>query len=137
MAESNDLDENNVRVNLLIGCTGSVASVKIPVIIQKLLDTSLKVDLWFNFVRLQAKPATVCGTVGQSCVHAFVAFQVNIKLVCTEHALHFFDHTKLPPEVPVHRDQEEWQVGRYHSPPLASFPMVIRGDHRKLLASIS
>ena len=34
---------NPQKCNVLIGCTGSVASVKIPVIVQKLLESEIKV----------------------------------------------------------------------------------------------
>lgn len=60
---------------ILVGCTGSVASIKIPLLVQELqsLDD-----------------------------------QIEIKIVATDHALHFFDRATL--SVPVLTDQNEWEM---------------------------
>ncbi|XP_048774255.1 phosphopantothenoylcysteine decarboxylase-like [Ostrea edulis] len=60
---------------ILVGCTGSVASIKIPLLIQELQCFNNKVD---------------------------------IKVVATEHALHFFDKASL--QVPVLTDKDEWEI---------------------------
>lgn len=60
---------------ILVGCTGSVASIKIPLLVQELqnLDDT-----------------------------------VEIKIVATDHALHFFDRDTL--SVPVLTDKNEWEM---------------------------
>lgn len=60
---------------ILVGCTGSVASIKIPLLVQELqnLDDT-----------------------------------VEIKIMATDHALHFFDRDTL--SVPVLTDKNEWEV---------------------------
>lgn len=61
--------------NILIGCTGSVATIKLPLLIEKL--------------RAQ-KP------------------DVEIKVIVTQHAEHFFSISDIPPDVPILRDADEW-----------------------------
>lgn len=69
--------------NVLIGCTGSVASVKVPILVQELMN---------------------------------IDDQLEIKVVTTENALHFFDHTCL--QVPVLRDADEWQAWKTMKDPV-------------------
>lgn len=48
-----------------------------------------------------------------SLINVDVSFQVRVKVVSTEHALHFFDHKEIPSEAPLYRDCDEWQVGGF------------------------
>ncbi|KAI9141508.1 flavoprotein [Paraphysoderma sedebokerense] len=75
-------DTNTKEFNILLGCTGSVASIKIPVI----------VDLIFT---------------------TFKDIKVNVKVVATEKALHFFDKTAdvlKNNNVDVLTDTDEWEL---------------------------
>ncbi|XP_075907972.1 phosphopantothenoylcysteine decarboxylase-like isoform X2 [Petromyzon marinus] len=63
------------RPRVLLGATGSVASVKLPLLVARLL----------------ALPQ-----------------QPEVRVVCTEHAKHFFAPESLP--VPVYSDADEWQT---------------------------
>ncbi|XP_055857142.1 phosphopantothenoylcysteine decarboxylase [Episyrphus balteatus] len=61
--------------NIIIGCTGSVATIKLPVLIKKLLQSD------------------------QS---------LQIKIIVTKNAKHFFDENEIPPEVSILSDEDEW-----------------------------
>lgn len=83
-------DTNTKEFNILLGCTGSVASIKIPVI----------VDLIFT---------------------TFKDIKVNVKVVATEKALHFFDRTAdvlKNNNVDVLTDTDEWEMWRKMSDPV-------------------
>ncbi|XP_046348323.2 phosphopantothenoylcysteine decarboxylase-like [Haliotis rufescens] len=60
--------------NVLVACTGSVASIKIPKLIEHLTNSHTKIE---------------------------------VKLVTTQNATHFFNPEELP--VKVHKDAEEWE----------------------------
>ncbi|XP_055600183.1 phosphopantothenoylcysteine decarboxylase [Uranotaenia lowii] len=62
--------------NVLIGCTGSVATIKLPVLIEKLKEARSDLD---------------------------------IKVIVTEHALHFFKAEDILKEVQIYRDKDEWE----------------------------
>lgn len=64
------------KKNILIGCTGSVATIKLPILAEKLLNLS--------------------------------GFEVDVHVMVTEHARHFFSQTDLPGTVTMHTDHEEW-----------------------------
>ncbi|KAL3186509.1 hypothetical protein MRX96_027544 [Rhipicephalus microplus] len=76
-------------LNVLIGCTGSVASVKIPLLVQQLLAQ-----------RLQGYAS------------------VDLKVVATNRALHFFDRLMIPRSVPLLVDEDEWSTWRKMSDPV-------------------
>ncbi|XP_062563223.1 phosphopantothenoylcysteine decarboxylase [Armigeres subalbatus] len=61
--------------NILIGCTGSVATIKLPLLIQKLRDS---------------------------------VPDIQIKVIVTHHAEHFFSASDIPEDVPIQRDADEW-----------------------------
>nr|XP_029731500.1 phosphopantothenoylcysteine decarboxylase [Aedes albopictus] len=61
--------------NILIGCTGSVATIKLPLLIQRLRDSNPN---------------------------------LNIKIIVTEHAQHFFATSDIPANVAIYRDADEW-----------------------------
>ncbi|KAJ3410433.1 hypothetical protein HDV05_003795 [Chytridiales sp. JEL 0842] len=72
------INQNKPPINLLIGATGSVASLKIPLLVQLL----------------------------QSAFHS----EINIKVIPTQKALHFFDPKELPTEVELLTDEDEWKI---------------------------
>ena len=69
-----------MSINVLLGATASVAAIKIPELLKKLQE---QLHLVF--------PHKEC----------------NIRLVPTEHSLHFFDPASVT--VPILRDQDEWK----------------------------
>ena len=68
-----------MSINILVAATGSVAALKIPEILQQLTEN----------IRL-----------------VFPQRECNIKLVPTEHSMHFFDTSIVT--VPILRDHDEW-----------------------------
>lgn len=67
--------------NILICCTGSVATIKLPVLIEALQDSYLSKKSNFE-----------------------------IKVVMTENSCHFCDISQLPHGVEVYRDKDEWSA---------------------------
>ena len=65
---------------ILLCCTGSVASVKVPALTRALL------------------------TAMPDCV---------VRIVASQHALHFFKRADLPPECTLYCDNDEWTVRAY------------------------
>ncbi|CAB3253034.1 unnamed protein product [Arctia plantaginis] len=74
---------------IVIAASGSVAAMKIPILIKSLLEPSDK----RNYV-----------------------FEVH--LVVTEHANHFFKMTDLPTDVKVYDDALEWQAWQQRGDPV-------------------
>lgn len=73
--------------NILVGCSGSVASLKVPVLVEKL----------------------------QGLAHPRGA-KINVKVVATQHALHFFDTSSV--DAPVLCDSDEWEMWKTRSDPV-------------------
>ena len=67
-------------VNILIGCTGSVATIKLPLLIKSLLE--LQPDCFNN---------------------------LHIAVITTEHAKEFFNVHDIPNSVTVYDDSTEWK----------------------------
>lgn len=68
-------------VKILIGCTGSVATIKLPVLVNTLLE--------------------------QTEVQKSV---IEIIVIATERAKHFFSKTDLPKSVQLYTDEDEWKA---------------------------
>ncbi|XP_065830101.1 phosphopantothenoylcysteine decarboxylase-like [Oscarella lobularis] len=76
--------DSRTSPRVLLGCTGSVASIKVPDLCQKL-----------------------------------VAIGTDVRVIATEHAVHFFDPSSLDPSVRLYRDADEWTTwNRMHDPVL-------------------
>lgn len=72
--------------NILIGCTGSVASIKLPVLVEKLLQLA--------------------------------EFEVDVRVIVTKHAQHFFTRAELPDSIVLHTDQDEWTSWQQRGDPV-------------------
>jgi len=72
-------------VNILVGCTGSVATIKLP-------------NLLENLFRL--------------------AGQINVRVVVTEHAKHFFNDKDIPMDAQLFIDSDEWAVWNKRGDPV-------------------
>lgn len=73
--------------NILLGCTGSVASLKIPLLAEKLVK-----------------------------VQHIAGRSIKVKVVATEHALHFFEAPSM--NVPLLRDADEWDMWKSRVDPV-------------------
>ncbi|KAL4707224.1 hypothetical protein ACJJTC_008211 [Scirpophaga incertulas] len=85
---------------LLIAATGSVAALKIPLLINSVFESSARDDL--------------------------PTFEV--RLIVTEHAKHFFDVTGLSPEVIVYDDKSEWEAWNDRGDPVLHIEIVKWAD---------
>uniref|UniRef100_A0A182N9P8 Phosphopantothenoylcysteine decarboxylase n=1 Tax=Anopheles dirus TaxID=7168 RepID=A0A182N9P8_9DIPT len=74
------------KKNILIGCTGSVATIKLPLLVEKLRQLA--------------------------------DFELEVQVIVTEHARHFFSPDELPSTVTVHTDQDEWSSWQKRGDPV-------------------
>ena len=81
------------KKNILIGCTGSVAALKIPLLVNKLLEIK----------------------------------KVNIKIVTTRHALHFFKKKDVG-NVDVLTDDNEWKSWKNRGDPVLHIELTKWAD---------
>lgn len=78
------------RCHILLACTGSVASIKIPLLIRQLLDHSEALNL-----------------------------PLEIRLLPTEHSMHFFDLEEVKSmDIKVFRDADEWTTWKKRDDPV-------------------
>lgn len=75
--------------NILIGVTGSVATIKLPLLCQQL--------------KLRATQT------GMGC---------DIKVITTSRAQHFFDAAALPTAIQTHTDADEWEAWKQRGDPV-------------------
>ncbi|XP_013411463.1 phosphopantothenoylcysteine decarboxylase-like [Lingula anatina] len=83
------MDRGN-PLHILVGCTGSVASIKIPKLVTGLKSLQANVDK-------------------KTC-------EVSVEVVATDHACHFFNPNEV--DVKVHRDADEWRWQKRGDPVL-------------------
>ncbi|XP_059052152.1 phosphopantothenoylcysteine decarboxylase [Achroia grisella] len=81
--------ENN-PYKLLIAATGSVAALKIPILVNNLLELNT----------------------------SETPYHFEVRLIVTEHAKHFFDAAELPPKVIMFDDNSEWQAWNQRGDPV-------------------
>ncbi|CAK1580606.1 unnamed protein product [Parnassius mnemosyne] len=74
---------------LLIGATGSVAALKIPLLLESLIK-----------------------------LNGIHQYKFEISIVVTEHAKHFFNSSELPPGVTVYDDATEWNSWKQRGDPV-------------------
>lgn len=79
------------KFHLLIGCTGSVASIKIPEII-----TNINLEIKKSCKQYEDK--------------------ISIKIIATENALKFFDEEEI--DCPVYTDNDEWTTWKNRGDPI-------------------
>ncbi|CAH0715301.1 unnamed protein product, partial [Brenthis ino] len=75
---------------VLIGVTGSVATIKLPVLIKSLLDSNLS--------------------------NQKIIFEIST--ICTEHSKHFFRKDDLPPKISLYDDASEWDSWKNRGDPV-------------------
>ncbi|XP_055625629.1 phosphopantothenoylcysteine decarboxylase [Toxorhynchites rutilus septentrionalis] len=76
---------NMSKRNILIGCTGSVATIKLPLLIAELRNSG---------------------------------WDIEIQVIVTQHADHFFSAEDIPPGVTIHRDEDEWNSWKGRGDPV-------------------
>ncbi|KAJ9586199.1 hypothetical protein L9F63_020157 [Diploptera punctata] len=65
--------------HVLIGCTGSVATIKLPLLLNKIFEKENDLP-----------------------------WKIKVKIVVSEHAKHFYTVSDVPTNVPIYCDQDEW-----------------------------
>lgn len=75
--------------NILIGCTGSVATIKLTILCDQLKLRALSAGL-----------------------------EIDIKVITTEHAKHFFDPKDLAEDITVYSDEQEWAAWKQRGDPV-------------------
>ncbi|XP_047991927.1 phosphopantothenoylcysteine decarboxylase [Leguminivora glycinivorella] len=82
------MDKNVYKV--LVAATGSVAALKIPILVKTLLELNKNES----------------------------RYQFEIRLIVTEHAKHFFSTSELPSGVVIFDDNSEWQAWKQRGDPV-------------------
>jgi len=91
--------KNIKNFNILLGCTGSVATIKLPVIIQTLKEKQSTEELQFD-----------------------------IKVIITENAKHFVDISQLHSDVPILTDTDEWNAWKKRGDPVLHIDLTKWAD---------
>lgn len=92
MANMRDVHVPPRRV--LVGCTGSVATIKLPSLLSHLLSNP----------------------------------DIEVKVVVTDRACHFFSHKDVPEKVKVYSDDNEWNMWSARGDPVLHIDLVKWGD---------
>ncbi|KAG4065326.1 hypothetical protein HA402_012768 [Bradysia odoriphaga] len=87
------------KFNILLGCTGSVATIKLPVLIQTLLERQSTEELQFD-----------------------------IKIILTDSAKHFVDMEKISPDMPILTDTDEWNAWKGRGDPVLHIDLTKWAD---------
>ena len=98
---------------MLVGATGSVASIKIPLLVQRLLDSGVRPLLLLPSLGplSHARPALARPQLTASPPSLRrPAMQADVEVVRTGPAGHFFKDADLSQGVRVHTDAHEWEV---------------------------
>lgn len=95
MSSKSEKTENpEPKKNILIGCTGSVATIKLSLLVAKLLENK----------------------------------RLEVQVVATEHAKHFFKREELPSNVAVFFDENEWSAWQKRSDPVIHIELAKWAD---------
>jgi len=87
------------KFNILLGCTGSVATIKLPTIIQSLKEKQSTEELQFD-----------------------------IKIIITENAKHFVDIDTISTDVPILTDTDEWNAWKKRGDPVLHIDLTKWAD---------
>lgn len=109
------------KFNILLGCTGSVATIKLPILIQTLLEKQstekLQFDVCFN---------SDLTYTGIRLIEYLTVLQ--IKIILTESAKHFVDTDKIPPVTPILTDTDEWNAWKGRGDPVLHIDLTKWAD---------
>jgi len=93
------MTSNNKNFKILLGCTGSVATIKLPIIIQTLMEKKSTEQLNFE-----------------------------IKIVITENAKHFVDMNEISSNIPILTDIDEWNTWSKRGDPVLHIDLTKWAD---------
>lgn len=94
---ANPSSDNDKRV--LVGCTGSVATIKLPELMKRIVESK----------------------------HS-VPWNVQLQVILTERAKHFYASENLPFNVPVYYDEDEWTAWSKRGDPVLHIELAKWAD---------
>lgn len=86
--------------HVLVGCTGSVATIKLPVLLKTIIQQS----------------------------KGSVPWNIQLRVVVTEHARHFYAPEDIPINVPVYYDLDEWKTWSKRGDPVLHIELAKWAD---------
>lgn len=84
--------------NVLVGCTGSVAALKLPILLQELEKLEINET------------------------------KIRIRVVVTEHSTHFFPIADIPQHIELYRDEHEWKAWSNRGDPVIHIDLAKWAD---------
>jgi phosphopantothenoylcysteine decarboxylase len=100
--------------NILIGVTGSVATIKLPLILQKLSEVAGKYKV--SQYNLNSKTLKL------------INFSFQIKVVFTENSKHFVKPAEFSSLTEVYSDADEWNTWKQRGDPIIHIDLVKWAD---------
>lgn len=85
--------------HVLVGCTGSVATMKLPVLLKTILESKRS-----------------------------ASWNVHVRVIVTKHARHFYAPADLPKDVQVYSDQDEWTAWSKRGDPVLHIELAKWAD---------
>jgi len=82
-----------------VGCTGSVATMKLPVLLKTMLESK-----------------------------GSVPWKIQLRIIVTEHARHFYAPEDIPIDVPVYCDRDEWATWSNRGDPVLHIELAKWAD---------
>jgi phosphopantothenoylcysteine decarboxylase len=101
-----------IQKNILIGCTGSVASIKLPNLISE----------------LKSKDSTFNVSCLPSVARRLLTIPFQIRVVLTEKAKQFVDLEQIQPSAEVLLDENEWKMWKNRGDPILHIDLVKWAD---------
>jgi len=85
--------------HILVGCTGSVAAIKLPQLLKAILESK-----------------------------HYAPWNIQLQVILTEHARHFCTSEDLPMNVPVYSDKDEWAAWSKRGDPVLHIELAKWAD---------
>ncbi|XP_032127659.1 phosphopantothenoylcysteine decarboxylase isoform X1 [Sapajus apella] len=100
------------KFHVLVGVTGSVAALKLPLLVSKLLDIPGPHGMGQPHWEEPWKPQSTCSCEGPHAFH----LQLEVAVVTTERAKHFYNPQDIP--VSLYSDADEWEMWKCRTDPV-------------------
>ncbi|KAJ4445208.1 hypothetical protein ANN_07009 [Periplaneta americana] len=94
-----DSASNGIEKHILVACTGSVATIKLPVLLKTILES------------------------GDT-----LPWNIKLKVIVTKHAKHFYSSEDIPTEVSVYCDEDEWTTWTKRGDPVLHIELAKWAD---------
>lgn len=106
--------------NILIGATGSVATIKLPILVESLQ----LLDIEDEKIQVSCGITQICGTD----VFIFISVLFQIRVIVTEHAKHFFTTDEIDDQVRLYSDSDEWSMWSKRGDPVLHIDLAKWAD---------